>query len=151
MFFNWFWPKSNWSTKHFSFDLNLEQHSGLKVIGSENNFIILKLLKSKNPRGFVTETFKTGITNPQGFFDLSNFYIIKLISEPLTLRLLCCSRLRSNEKCLVDQLLLSQDLLKNIFNSKTFLNWRPLTNSENHYFGVNPAWGSKLWIFLDMK
>ena len=84
------------------------------------------MLKSKNPCGFVTETFKTGITNPQGFFDLSNFYIIKLISEPLTLRPLCCSRLRSNEKCLVDQLLLSQDLLKNVFNSKTFLNWRPL-------------------------
>ena len=69
---------------------------------------------------------KVSVTNPQGFFDLSNFYLIKLISEPLTLRPLCCSRLRSNEKCLVDQLLLSQDLLKNIFNSKTFLNWRPL-------------------------
>ena len=41
----------------------------------------------KNPRGFVTETFKTGITNPRGFFDLSNFYFIKLISEPLTLSL----------------------------------------------------------------
>ena len=26
------------------------------------------MLESKNPRGFVTETFKTGITNPQGFF-----------------------------------------------------------------------------------
>ena len=39
-FFNRFWPKSNWSTKHFSFDLNLEQHSGLKVRGSEINFII---------------------------------------------------------------------------------------------------------------
>ena len=48
--------------------------------------------------------------------------LMKLISEPLTLRPLCCSRLRSNEKCLVDQLLLGQNLLKNVFNSKTFLN-----------------------------
>ena len=39
-FFNRFWPKSNWSTKHFLFDLNLELHSGLKVGGSEINFII---------------------------------------------------------------------------------------------------------------
>ena len=120
MFFNRSWLKSNWSTKHFSFDLNLEQHSGLKFWGSEINFIIQKLLKSKNPCGFVTETFKTGITNPQGFFDLSNFYIIKLISEPLTLRPLCCSRLRSNKKCLVDQLHTGQNLLKNVFNSKFF-------------------------------
>ena len=126
MFFKRFWLKTNWSTKHFCFDLNLEQHSSLKVRGSEINFIIQKLLKSKNPCGFVTETFKTGIINPRGFFDSSNFCIIKLISEPLTLRLLCCSRLRSNEKCLVDQLLLGQNLLKNVFNSKTFLNWRPL-------------------------
>ena len=42
--------------------------------------------KSKDPRRFVTETFKTGITNPQDFFDLSNFYFIKLVLEPLTLR-----------------------------------------------------------------
>ena len=37
--------------------LNLELHSDLKVRGSEINFIIQKLLKSKNPCGFVTETF----------------------------------------------------------------------------------------------
>ena len=37
-FFNRFWPKSNWSAKHFLFDLNLELHSGLKVRGSEINF-----------------------------------------------------------------------------------------------------------------
>ena len=73
------------------------------------------MLKSKNPCGFVTETFKNGITNPWGFFYFSNFYLIKLISEPLTLRPLSCSRLRSNEKCLVDQLLLGQNLLKNVF------------------------------------
>ena len=127
-FFNRFWPKSNWSTKHFSFDLNLEQHSSLKVRGSEINFIIQKLLESKNPCRFIIPVLKVSVTNPQGFFHLSNFYIIKLISEPLTLRPLCCSRLRSNKKCLVDQLLLGQNLLKNIFNSKTFLNWRPLLN-----------------------
>ena len=28
------------------------------------------MLQSKNPRGFVTETFKTGITNPPGFKQL---------------------------------------------------------------------------------
>ena len=66
------------------FGLNLEQHSSLKVRGSENNSIIQKLLKSKNPCGFVTETFKIGVTNPRVFLDLGNFYIIKLISEPLT-------------------------------------------------------------------
>ena len=113
-FFNRFWPKSNWSAKHFLFNLNLELHSGLKVRGSEINFINKKLLESKNPRGFVTSTFKTGITNPRGFFDLSNFLLIKLISDPLTLRPLCSSRFRSNKKCLVDQLLLGQNLLKNV-------------------------------------
>ena len=129
-FFNRFWPKSNWSTKHFSFDLNLEQHSSLKVRGSEINFIIQKLLESKNPCGFIIPVLKVSVTNPQRFFHLSNFYIIKLILEPLTLRLLCCSRLRSKQKCLVDQLVLSQNLLKNIFNSKTFLNWWPLPTGD---------------------
>ena len=38
-FFNRFWPKSNWSTKRFSFDLNLELQGGLKVGGCEINFI----------------------------------------------------------------------------------------------------------------
>ena len=51
---------------------------------------------------------------------------MKLILEPLTLRPMCCSRLRWNEKCLVDQLLLGQKRLENIFNSKTFLYWWPL-------------------------
>ena len=50
----------------------------------------------------------------EDFFNLSNFYKIKLISQPPTLRLPCSSRLMSNEKCLVDQLLLGQNLLKNI-------------------------------------
>ena len=126
-FFNRFWPKSNWSTKHFLFDLNLELHSGLKVRGSEINFINKKLLKSKNPRGFVIPVLKVEVTNPRGFFDSSNFLLIKLISDPLTLRPLCSSRFRLNKKCLADQLLLGQNLLKNVLNRKTFLNWRPLT------------------------
>ena len=75
-----------------------------------NSAIFIK----KNPCGFVTATFKTGITNPRGFFYLSNFYLVKLISDPLTLRPLCSSRFRSNKKCLVDQLLLGQNLLKNV-------------------------------------
>ena len=33
------------------------------------------------------QTFKVGITNPRGFFDLSNFYLVKLVSLPLLLRL----------------------------------------------------------------
>ena len=56
---------------------------GLEVRGCEIKFIIKKLLESKNPCGFVTQTFKVGITNPQGFFDLSNFYLVKLVSQPL--------------------------------------------------------------------
>ena len=57
------------------------------------------------------------------FFYLNNFYIMKLISEPLTLRLLCSSRLRSNKTCLVDQLLLSQNQLQTVrYNSKLILN-----------------------------
>ena len=134
MFFNRFWPKSNWSTKHFLFDLNLELHSGLKVRGSEINFINKKLLKSKNPRGFVIPVLKVEVTNPRGFFDSSNFLLIKLISDPLTLRPLCSSRFRLNKKCLADQLLLGQNLLKNVLNRKTFLNWRPLAFIE-HYWG----------------
>ena len=103
MFFNRFWPNTNWSPKRFSFDLNLELQGSLKVGGSETNFVIQKLFKSKNPCGFVIPTLKVSVTNPQGFFDLSNFYITKLISEPPTLRPPCSSRLRSNEKRLVDQ------------------------------------------------
>ena len=53
IFFNIFWPKSNWPNKHFPFDLNPEKRSGLKVSGPEINFIITKLLKSENPRRFV--------------------------------------------------------------------------------------------------
>ena len=44
------------------------------------------MLKSKNPCGFVTQTFKVGITNPRGFFYLSNFYLVNLISQPLLLQ-----------------------------------------------------------------
>ena len=40
MFFNRFYPQSNWSTKHFSFGLNLELQDHLKVRGSEINFIM---------------------------------------------------------------------------------------------------------------
>ena len=50
------------------FNLNLELHSGLKVRGSEINFINKKLLESKNPRGFVIPVLKVEVTNPQGFF-----------------------------------------------------------------------------------
>ena len=46
-----------------------------------------KLFKSKNPWNFVTETFKIGIIKWHLFFDLSNFYLVKLVSLPLLLRL----------------------------------------------------------------
>ena len=51
---------------------------------------------------------------------MSNFYIIKLIPEPLTLRQLCSSTLRSNEKYLVERLLWGQKLVEKVFNSKNF-------------------------------
>ena len=69
---NIFWAKSNSSTKHFSFDLNLEQHWDLKVRGSEIDFIMSMLQKSKDPLGFVVSISK--VANLQGYFDLSNFY-----------------------------------------------------------------------------
>ena len=125
MFFNRFYLQSNWSTKLFVFGLNLELQEASKSEAPKIKFIISKLLRSKNPGGFVTETFKTGITNPQGFFDLSNFYLIKLNSEPLTLRPPCSSRLRSNEKFLVDQLPWGQICWKTFNKEKLFWIDRP--------------------------
>ena len=43
MFFNRFYPKSYLSTKQFLFGLNLELQGGLKVSGSEINFIIIHI------------------------------------------------------------------------------------------------------------
>ena len=65
--------------------------------------------------GFVIPVLKVAVTNPPDFFDLSNFYLVKLISNRLSLRPLCSSMFRSNKKCLVYQLLLGQNLLKNVF------------------------------------
>ena len=42
------------------------------------------------------------------------------------LRPLCSSRLRLQEKSLVDHLPLNQNLLKTVLSWTTFLNWRPL-------------------------
>ena len=126
MFFNRFYPKSNWSTKHFSFGLNLELQGRLKVRGSEINYLhYIKVAIIKN-HGFIIPVLKVSVINPRGFLDLSNFYLIKLISEPLTLRLLWCSRLRPNKKSLADQLPLGQNLLKNDLGWNFFLIWRPL-------------------------
>ena len=68
---------------------------------------------------------------------MSNFYLVKLISDPLTLRPLCSSRFRLNKKCLADQLLLGQNLLKNVLNRKTFFelttpNVYPPDDNFNH-------------------
>ena len=52
---------------------------------------------------------------------------------PLTLRTVCSSMLRSNERCL-DPTLLGQKQLKNVFNSKTFLNWRPLAGTHKSLY-----------------
>ena len=84
------------------------------------------MLKSKNHRGFVTETFKVRVTNPKGFFDLSNFYLIKLISEHLTLRLPWASRLTTKEKSWGALNYWGQNILISIVRLKTFFNWRPL-------------------------
>ena len=43
------------------------------------------MLKSKSPSTFVCETFKIGVTKWHLFFDLSNFYLVKLVSLPLLL------------------------------------------------------------------
>ena len=70
MFFIRFYPKSNWSTKLFLFGLNLELQEAAKSEAPKINFIISKLLKSKNPPGFVIPVLKVSVTNPRGFFDL---------------------------------------------------------------------------------
>ena len=57
---------------------------------------------------------------------IRDFYIIKLISEPLTLRLPWASRLRPEEKSWGALNFWGQNLLKSVFQSKTFFNWRPL-------------------------
>ena len=83
---------------HFTDSLNLEPHSSLEVGSCEINFIIWKLLESKNPYRFVTKTFKTGVTYLQGFFDSSNFHLINMISQLPASRLLWGSRLRLSVK-----------------------------------------------------
>ena len=90
----------------FLFGLNLELQGGLKVRGSWINFIIQKLLKIKNPCGFFIPILKVSVTNLRGFFNLRNFYVTKLISEPLTLRPPCSSNLRPNKKSWIYQILL---------------------------------------------
>ena len=55
----------------------------LAFVSYLNNFGKQKLLKSKNPQNFVTETFKIGIIKWHYFFDSSNFYLVKLVSQPL--------------------------------------------------------------------
>ena len=55
------------------FDLDLELYSGLKVGGSEINFIIEKLLESKKSCGFEIETFKIGISKPQEILVIIKF------------------------------------------------------------------------------
>ena len=44
-----------------------------------------KMLKSKNPRGFVIPTYKVQVTNLPDF-DLSNFYLVRQILQPLLLQ-----------------------------------------------------------------
>ena len=52
----------------------------------ETNFTKQKLLESENRREFVILTLKVGVTNLQAFFYLSNFYVVKLVSQPLLLQ-----------------------------------------------------------------
>ena len=72
-----FTPKATDQPSIFSL-ASIRTGSGLKVKGSEIN---LNKSCSNQTCEFVTETFKIGITNSKGFFDLSNFYIIKFITD----------------------------------------------------------------------
>ena len=65
---------------------------------SVKSSLLNKSFSEKNHCRFVTETFKVGITYPQGFYDQRNFYFINMISQPLTLSPPLSSRLRSYEK-----------------------------------------------------
>ena len=49
------------------------------AVASKIEAVISSLLNKSfsAPGGFVNETFKVGITNPQGFFDSNNFYLLK--------------------------------------------------------------------------
>ena len=67
------------------------------------------------------------VANSQGFFYLSNFYVIKLISQPPTSRL-CCGApdwgCQENEGGYWGTG--TKDYPKTVLHEKTFLNWRPL-------------------------
>ena len=111
------------------------------------------MLKSKNPCGFVIPALKVSVTNPRGFFDLSNFYLIKLISEPLTLRPLWGSRLRLLGKWRWLLGYWTIGLSKTALHEKTFLNWRPLV--DKFILVCIPGklrWSSSrdLWHFLTL-
>ena len=66
------------------------------------------------------------------------------------LRPLCSSRLRPQEKSLVDQLPLDQNLLKTVLSWTTFLNWRPLFHSLSN-FTFRLLWGSRLRLSVSGK
>ena len=97
-----------------------------KSEATQSTLLYKSCSNKKNHHGFVTETFKVQVTNLQGFFDLSNFYIIKLISQPPTLRLLWGSRLRLLGKWRWLLGFWTIGLSKTALYEKTFLNWRPL-------------------------
>ena len=66
-------------------DFLIMESSTREVINSKS-LAVEDVFQKITPCRFVTETFKVGITNPQGFYDSSNFYFINLISQTLTLR-----------------------------------------------------------------
>ena len=82
---------SNKSTRIFLFEQLLSNKVGFTVVkaavveAAKSALLNKSCSNKKNPCGFVTQTFKVGITNPRGFFDLSNFYLVKLVSLPLLL------------------------------------------------------------------
>ena len=114
-----FWPQKFCEPHDFSYNLNLELSGGLKVRCSEINLLYKSC--SNHKILFSITVLKVWVTNLQGFFDQRNFYLIKLISEPLTLRPPLSSRLRSYEKSWGSLNFWGQNLLISVVQMTTFL------------------------------
>ena len=138
MFFNRFYPKSNWSIKLFCLASSwscMGAKKQSKVRGSEINFVKHKLLKSNNPnpRGFVLPIFfKVAVINPQGFFWFEQLLFNKVdfgSDFKATVQL----QIEFKRKMLGRSATFRLNLLKNVLNSKTFFEF---TTPNRHYLNV---------------
>ena len=109
---------------------------------SVKSSLLNKSFSEKNHCRFVTETFKVGITYPQGFYDQRNFYFINMISQPLTLSPPLSSRLRSYKKSWGALNYWGQNLLISSVRMKFFLLTTPNTQQLMFwlYFGGDHFW-----------